>query len=101
MELQTLSARIDTCRAYLDALERSFPGDWRPAHDAYREGKLRLVEALALAHPAHYEELDARSSVRGPRQFAAEVGVGSLPCRADTFWGYPCVHGPGVSLVAD
>jgi hypothetical protein len=84
---QIVAARIDTCRAYLDVLERSFRSNWLEAHDAYRGARLPLVDAFALAHPAHYEDMDSRSTVRGPRQFDEEIGIGALPCRGEIFWG--------------
>jgi hypothetical protein len=101
MDVQILAARINACRSYLEALERSFQSNWLASHDLYTARKLSLFDSFALAHPAHYEGLDTRGTVRGPRPFGEEVAIGSLQCRSEQFWGYPCSQSGVQHLVAD
>lgn len=86
--------RIERGREYLLAFVESLKKDWLREYERYLARELNLADALALAHPQHYEWIVLSDRVRGPRQFEPEVG--EERCCAEVIWGYRCDL-PGVS----
>ena len=101
MDLHLLERRIEHARLYLVALEASFRLDWLERYQAYTEGRLSLVEAIALVHPEHYGHLDPESAIRGPRSFTPEIGLAGVKCGVELFWGYACGHSLEGQVVGD
>lgn len=101
MDAQLILARIASAKEYLSALQESLSADWFAWLAEFNAGKLSLPRALVLVHPDHYAELDLGNTIRGPRQFVEEVGVSSVGCAVNVFWGYPCTSSKVGTVVGD
>lgn len=105
----TLEIRRDSACEYLTALASSFKIPWIDSLNQARSPD-RWITRMALVHPEHYEgsvrylrdlSVTCDCPVRGPRSFAKEIGLNSMPCASNRIWGYPCpIHDTG-SLAAD
>lgn len=94
-------------REFLRAVIEARLWDWDAVYARYQAGELSTYEALALAHPMHYESTaglvaddTTRCRVRGQRRFPSEPRRRGLRCRSDQVWGYECPN-VGAAPVAD
>lgn len=101
MDAALILSRLQAGAAYLAALENSAYWDWFEKYAVLEKGQLSVVEALALVHPQHYQELDTDLRIRGPRQFNQEAAMSSIGCQAEFLGGYPCQRPVGSVVAAD
>jgi len=94
MQSELILYRINAAANYLSALDLSLREGWRKNYQSLDNKRfsenITYIEAMALLHPWHFEEIPEILNLRGARSFSQDIMRGIGECNSEYIWGYKC-----------